>query len=202
MPDQQHLDLARAALLEETPESTIGELLSETAEEDGSITLRFASSLPGYPGWVWTVSLAHLPGSEPTVLEAELMPGDGALLAPDWVPWADRLAEYKAAQDAAEAEAAAAAAESGEDAADEAGASAADDDDLDDDSEEDDLQDDEDEDLDDDSDEDDDEDDLLGSDVLHSGDLDGVDIDALDVDDDLDDESDEDDYESEDDEDD
>ena len=32
------------------------------------------------------------------MLETELMPGDGALLAPDWVPWADRLEEYKAAQ--------------------------------------------------------------------------------------------------------
>ena len=25
------------------------------------------------------------------MLETELMPGDGALLAPDWVPWSERL---------------------------------------------------------------------------------------------------------------
>jgi hypothetical protein len=31
-------------------------------------------------------------------MEAELMPGEGALLAPDWVPWAERLEDYRAAQ--------------------------------------------------------------------------------------------------------
>jgi hypothetical protein len=35
------------------------------------------------------------------VLETELMPGEGALLAPDWVPWSERLEEYRAAQAAA-----------------------------------------------------------------------------------------------------
>ena len=35
------------------------------------------------------------------MLETELMPGESALLAPDWVPWSDRLAEYRAAQEAA-----------------------------------------------------------------------------------------------------
>jgi hypothetical protein len=29
------------------------------------------------------------------------MPGEGALLAPDWVPWSERLEEYRAAQAAA-----------------------------------------------------------------------------------------------------
>ena len=52
----------------------------------------------GYPGWHWTVSVAELPDEEPTVLEAELLPGDGALLAPDWVPWSERLEDYEDAQ--------------------------------------------------------------------------------------------------------
>ena len=55
----------------------------------------FAATMAGYPGWHWTVSVAELPGEEPTVLEAELLPGDGALLAPDWVPWSERLEDYK-----------------------------------------------------------------------------------------------------------
>lgn len=189
MPETSILDIARAALLDMTPEATIGELLTESVEEDGSITVRFASALPGYPGWAWTVSLARVEGFDPTVLEAELVPGDGALLAPDWVPWADRLAEYKAAQEAAEAEAAAAAAAAGEDAGAES-----DDSDADGDSEgldDDDLDDD---DLDDEA--DDEDDDLLGSDVLHGGDLDGVDIDDLDEDDE--DDSDDDDSEDDD----
>ena len=89
---------ARDALAEITAAGTFGELLSETAEDDGVFTMLFAATMGGYPGWHWTVSLAELPGEEPTVLETELMPGDGALLAPDWVPWSERLDEYRAAQ--------------------------------------------------------------------------------------------------------
>jgi len=94
-------ELAREALRELADPSQVGELLSAVVEGDGVFTLRFAPSLLGYPGWVWTVSLAELPGESPTVLETELMPGDGALLAPDWVPWSQRLGEYRAAQAAA-----------------------------------------------------------------------------------------------------
>lgn len=166
MPDR-HLEFAREALLDITPESTIGAYVGSVDEGDGVVTVRFESAMPGYPGWQWTVSLAVVDGGEPTVLETELMPGEGALLAPDWVPWSDRLAEYKAAQEAAEAE-----------------ALDGSDDDADDDSGDDDADDDDDDD--DDADDDDDDDDLLGSDVLHGGDLDGVDIDDPDVLDELD----------------
>jgi len=93
--------LARDALAEVTPAGTYGDLLGETVEDDGVYTLRFSSAMGGYPGWVWTVSLAELEGETPTVLETELMPGAGALLAPDWVPWSERLEEYRAAQAAA-----------------------------------------------------------------------------------------------------
>lgn len=104
MGDQE--TVARAALAEISPAGTVGELLERTAQEDGVAQLSFAASLSGYPGWHWSVSVAEVPGEEPTVLEAELMPGDGALLAPDWVPWAERLEDYRAAQAAIAAEAA------------------------------------------------------------------------------------------------
>ena len=91
-------DLALAALREITPESTIGEPADYRLEAGGVVSLRFGNRLPGYPGWFWTVSLARVEGAEPTVLEVELLPGDGALLAPDWVPWAVRLADYHATQ--------------------------------------------------------------------------------------------------------
>lgn len=97
--------VARAALAELTPAKTVGALLSRTEEPDGVATLTFVADLSGYPGWNWTVSVAQVDGEEPTVLEAELLPGAGALLAPDWVPWAERLEEYRAAQAAAAAEA-------------------------------------------------------------------------------------------------
>jgi hypothetical protein len=54
------------------------------------------------------VSVAEVSGEQPTVMEAELMPGEGALLAPDWVPWAERLEDYRAAQALIAAETAAA----------------------------------------------------------------------------------------------
>ena len=165
-------DLALAALREITPESTIGPAAGYRAEDDGVVSLRFENRLGGYPGWFWTVSLARVDGEDPTVLEAELLPGEGALLAPDWVPWAERLAEYRAQQAAAAAEKAEA---GGQPEADNA---------------EDDDEDDALDDLDDLDAADFDED---GSPLLHSGDVDGVDIDELDdSDDDSDDEDDED----------
>ncbi len=159
---------ARQALLEFTGEPTVGDCLGSQEEGEGVVTVRFDSALPGYPGWRWTVSLAVVDGGEPTVLETELMPGESALLAPDWVPWSDRLAEYRAAQEAAGL----AAAESEDEPAD-------DEDDVDD--EDDDVVVDED---DDDSDPDDDFVDLDVDDLdVDDLDVDGLDVDGLDVDD-------------------
>jgi hypothetical protein len=158
-------DLALAALGEITPASTIGPAAGYFVEEDGSVSLRFENRLAGYPGWYWTVTVAQVEDEDPTVLEIELLPGDGALLAPEWVPWAERLAEYRAHQvELAEA----AAADGGEADAD-GGVDDADGED------EDDVLDDV---LDDDLDDDDDDD--RAADILHAGDLDGVDIDELD----------------------
>jgi hypothetical protein len=140
---------ALSALLDEQPPSTVGDFVSETDEGDYVVTYRFATTMPGYPGWNWAIAVAHLPDEAPTIVESELLPADGALLAPDWVPWADRMDDYRAAQLAL-----------GE-------AAAESDDDEDDD--------------------DDDDEDEFGSDTLHSGDLDGVDIDEIDDADDTDD---------------
>ena len=180
LPDPELLgarDLALAALREITDDKTIGEAAGYREEPGGALSLRFANRMAGYPGWFWTVTLARVEGSAPTVLEAELMPGDGALLAPEWTPWAERLAEYHAHQAELDQEAALAAEASGDD--DES-------DDDDDDSE----------DLDDLDAADFDED---GSPILHSGDVDGVDIDNFSDDAESDDEESDDD-ESDDDE--
>ncbi|MFJ2504947.1 DUF3027 domain-containing protein [Microbacterium sp. NPDC087592] len=159
-------DLALAALGEITPASTVGPAAGYLIEEDGSVSLRFENRLAGYPGWYWTVTVAQVDEEDPTVLELELLPGDGALLAPEWVPWAERLAEYRAHQVELAEAAAAAGGENAEDA-----------DDLDDeDALDDDILDDDDDELDDDDD--------RAADILHAGDLDGVDIDELDESDD------------------
>lgn len=173
-----YTDLAREALLEVTPESTVGAPVGTVDEGDGVVSVLFANRLPGYPGWRWTVSVAKIGDDEPTVLEVELMPGDGSLVAPEWVPWSERLAEYRAAQE-----------HEGEDAADED----SDDEDYDDESDEDDDEDDDESDDDEDSDEDDDYDD--SDDDEDDDESDDDDDDEFDADEDDLDESDDDDIE-------
>ena len=46
---------ALTALLEVQAPSTVGEFLGETDEGDYVTSYRFATTLPGYPGWNWTV---------------------------------------------------------------------------------------------------------------------------------------------------
>ena len=95
--------LAQRALLEVTSPESVGSVIGHIAEGEHVLSLHFAADLAGDPGWHWSVTLARVDGGEPTVLETELMPGERALLAPEWVPWSERLAEYRAAQEAAAA---------------------------------------------------------------------------------------------------
>ncbi|WP_083393024.1 DUF3027 domain-containing protein [Curtobacterium sp. MMLR14_010] len=169
--------LARTALLEVTEESTVGSFAGTTDEGDGVVSVLFANRMAGYPGWRWTVSVAHVEGEDPSVLEVELMPGDGSLLAPEWVPWSERLADYRAAQEGVD-EADVDGAEDDESDDDDESDEDEDFDDADDDSD-DDADDDESDDDDDadDDDFDDDEDDLAESD---DDEIEGVDVDELD----------------------
>lgn len=89
--------VARNALHEVTPARTVGALREVVVDGDVA-TVTFSPLMGGYPGWVWTVSVSTIEPDAPSVLETELIPGDGALTAPDWVPWADRLEEYLAHQ--------------------------------------------------------------------------------------------------------
>jgi hypothetical protein len=117
------VDVARTALLEITPASTIGAPAGHIVEGERTLSLLFECTMLGYPGWLWTVSLARASDGGPaSVLETELMPGEHALTAPDWVPWSDRLADYQASQEAARA---------GEPAASDEGDEEQDDDELD-----------------------------------------------------------------------
>jgi hypothetical protein len=93
--EEERIALALAALREVTEPEGVGEVLAVEEVEPGVVDVRFASAASAYTGWHWTVSTADLPDQEPTVLEIELLPGDGALLAPPWVPWAERLAEWR-----------------------------------------------------------------------------------------------------------
>lgn len=108
-------ELAREALADITDARTIGADDGHEAHEAHVLTLFFECRLAGYPGWRWAATLARIDETTaPTVLEVELLPGEGAVVAPEWVPWSERLAQYResqarqAADEAAAAEAAAA----------------------------------------------------------------------------------------------
>jgi hypothetical protein len=87
------IQLSRVALLEITQPDTFSDQ-PEVSKAEGVATVSFPCTLAGYPGWSWTIALSDVADLVPTVLELELLPGEGALLPPDWVPWADRMEEY------------------------------------------------------------------------------------------------------------
>jgi NACalpha-BTF3-like transcription factor len=89
----------------------VGNYVRTDEEEPGLRSYIFESTLRGYVGWFWSVTIYQPEGQEPTISEVVMMPGDGALVAPKWIPWSERLADYKALQAELEAQAAAEAAE-------------------------------------------------------------------------------------------
>lgn len=103
------VDTARGALAEIAGAQEIGEHLGVTAEGERLVTHRFVSQKKGYQGWTWFATLARVPRAKAkdlTVCEVGIIAGDDSLLAPAWVPWADRLAkeEIEAANAAQAAE--------------------------------------------------------------------------------------------------
>lgn len=87
------VELAREAALDlaEQP-ADVGDHLGYTVDADRLVSHRFACTARGYRGWVWTVTLSRvLRARTATVCEAVLLPGDDAILAPEWVPWDERL---------------------------------------------------------------------------------------------------------------
>ncbi|WP_245553921.1 DUF3027 domain-containing protein, partial [Nocardia takedensis] len=85
------VDVARRALVELEP-TGVGAHLGVTAEDDSAATHRFEATLRGYRGWQWAVVVAAAPAAAyATVSESALLPGPDALVAPDFVPWDQRV---------------------------------------------------------------------------------------------------------------
>ena len=87
------VELARAAAEEDASSpQDVGEHLGCQVEGSRLVTHQFAATMRGYRGWRWHVVLGRAPRARSaTVCEVALLPGDGALLAPAWLPWAERL---------------------------------------------------------------------------------------------------------------
>lgn len=85
------VDLARGALLELEP-TGVGAHLGVRAEDECAATHCFEATLPGYHGWQWAVVVAAAPDTDRvTVSESALLPGPDALIAPEFVPWEQRI---------------------------------------------------------------------------------------------------------------
>jgi hypothetical protein len=86
------VDVARDALLNEAEPTDVGDHLGHVVEGERVVTHLFACTRPGYVGWRWSVTLARASRQKLiTVDEVVLIPGDEAIVAPEWVPYSERL---------------------------------------------------------------------------------------------------------------
>ena len=86
------VDLARAAAEEAAAPGVVGEHAGLVSEGDRVVTHFFECKELGYRGWRWAVTVARASRAKIVTLdETVLLPGPDALLAPEWVPWSERL---------------------------------------------------------------------------------------------------------------
>ena len=94
-PDEacaQAVDLARGAAEEMAGPGRVGEHAGVTADGDRVVTHRFSCLDPAYRGWCWAITVTRASRAKNvTVDETLLVPGPEAILAPDWVPWKERV---------------------------------------------------------------------------------------------------------------
>ncbi|TCD53618.1 DUF3027 domain-containing protein [Alloscardovia theropitheci] len=73
-------------------ESHVGKFIIAGEVADNVIDFRFSSHIMGYEGWQWSITLYHDKDADKwTINESSLIPTEKALLAPEWIPWKDRL---------------------------------------------------------------------------------------------------------------
>ena len=86
------VDLARSAAEEAAAPGVVGEHAGLISEGDRVVTHFFECKELGYRGWRWAVTVARASRAKIVTLdEVVLLPGPDALLAPEWVPWSERL---------------------------------------------------------------------------------------------------------------
>ena len=86
------VDLARAAAEEAAAPGVVGEHAGFESDGDRVVTHFFECKEFGYRGWRWAVTVARASRAKLVTLdEVVLLPGPDSLLAPEWVPWSERL---------------------------------------------------------------------------------------------------------------
>lgn len=92
-------EVALSVLFEFAQMEHVGPKTGVVVHEENLVTLLYDSLLPGYPGWRWAITVTKAePNAPVTVCETYLQPGENSLLAPEWVPWSKRLADFREAQ--------------------------------------------------------------------------------------------------------
>lgn len=86
------VELALAAAEDVAGIGNVGEHLGVQADGERVATHLFAARERGYVGWRWAVTVTRASRSKlVTVDETVLVPGDGAIMPPQWLPWSERL---------------------------------------------------------------------------------------------------------------
>ena len=87
------LELARNAAIEDSRDPQfVGDLVSIDLEDARIATYLFESFVPGYSGWRWAVTIIKVDDDAlATIADVVLLPGVESLLAPEWVPYKERI---------------------------------------------------------------------------------------------------------------
>lgn len=92
MTDEALIDHARTAAAAVAGADAVGDHLGTVDESDpqsaGALSAyHFVSLQPGYVGWYWSVSMSD----DRTINDVVLLPGERAIVAPEWTPYRDRI---------------------------------------------------------------------------------------------------------------
>ena len=88
------LDIARnAALADAEFASQVGDFVSVEYDDDNRVaTYLFSADIAGYRGWRWCITVAKVDDdATPTVCDVVILPGPDSLLAPDHIPYRERI---------------------------------------------------------------------------------------------------------------
>ncbi|MCT2592730.1 DUF3027 domain-containing protein [Streptomyces sp. N2-109] len=86
------VELAREAAQATAAPGRVGDWIEAVADGDRVVTHLFECHEPGYRGWRWATTVARASRAKVVTLdETVLLPGPDSLLAPEWLPWSERL---------------------------------------------------------------------------------------------------------------
>ncbi|WP_338155496.1 DUF3027 domain-containing protein [Arsenicicoccus dermatophilus] len=87
------VDLARQAAESIAEPGMVGEHVGVVMDAERLATHRFACLAPGYPDWLWSITVTRVSRSRTvTVSETHLLPGETSIVAPAWLPYDQRIA--------------------------------------------------------------------------------------------------------------